>query len=83
MGQKLVMALALLISLQLLEWVGFDPQGGNSPAELEALAYIYVFPPWLFYAIAVIILWRYPINAARLAKIRAAFDRRDKRRNPN
>ncbi len=79
LGQKFVMALALLISLQLLEWFGFDPQGNNGPAELNALSYIYVLPPWLFYAIAVVILWRYPISATRLSRIRAAFDRRDQR----
>lgn len=80
LGQKMVMALALLVALQLLEYFGFNPQGGNGPAELKALSYIYVLPPWLFYAIAVGILWRYPISAERLAKIRAAFDRRDRRR---
>lgn len=80
LGQKFVMALALLIALQLLELVGFDAQGDNSPEALRALAYVYVFPPWCFYAVAVLILWRYPISAARLKRIRAAYDRRDQRR---
>ncbi len=80
LGQKFVMALALLVSLRMLEYFGFDPQGQNGAAELAALSYIYVLPPWLFYAVAVIVLWRYPISAARLKRIRHAFERRDARR---
>ena len=74
-----MIALALLVSLWLLEWTGFDPNGVNGPDELRALSLIYVLPPWLFYATAVVILWRYPINAARIARIRAAFERRERR----
>ena len=81
LGQKFVMALALLISLRFLEWMGFDPNSTNGPAELQALSYVYVLPPWLFYAIAVTILWRYPITAKRLRQIRGAYDRRDARRD--
>jgi len=80
LGSKMVGALALGISLPLLEIMGFDPKGGNSPEEIQALAWLYVIPPWIFYATAVCFIWRYPISAARLEKIRAAFIHRDKRR---
>ena len=80
LGQKFVIALSLLIALQVLEFAGFDPSGSNGPEELRALSLVYVLPPWLFYAIAVLILWRYPITETRLQRLRAAFDRRDSRR---
>ena len=80
LGSKMVGALALGIALPLLEIMGFDPKGGNSLAEIQALAWLYVIPPWIFYATAVCFIWRYPISAVRLEKIRAAFIRRDKRR---
>ncbi|MBT4492400.1 MAG: MFS transporter [Gammaproteobacteria bacterium] len=81
LGQKMVAALALGMALPLLELLGFDPGGNNSPAEIQAVAYMYVLPPWLFYAIAVVVIWRYPISSTRLARIRSAFDRRDSRRS--
>ena len=80
LGSKLVAALALGISLPLLQYLGFDPKGGNGPEEIQALAWMYVVPPWIFYATALCFIWRYPISAARLEKIRGAFLRRDKRR---
>lgn len=80
LGQKLVTAMALGISLPLLQYMGFDPNGTNGPDQIRALSLIYVLPPWLFYATAVVVIWRYPISSARLSKIRAAFDRRDDRR---
>jgi Na+/melibiose symporter-like transporter len=80
LGQKFVIALSLLIALQVLEFSGFDPSGTNGPDELRALSLVYVLPPWLFYAVAVLVLWRYPINAERLQRLRAALDRRENRR---
>ena len=80
LGQKIVIALSLLVALQALELSGFDPSGTNGPEELRALSLIYVLPPWLFYAAAVLVLWRYPINSERLERLRAALDRRDARR---
>ena len=78
--QKMVTAIALGTALPLLEWLGFSAGGGNSPEQLRMLAYVYVFPPWLFYALAVVVLWRYPISAARLERLRAALERRTQRR---
>ena len=80
LGQKMVSALALGLALPFLQYLGFNPSGHNGPDEIHALAMVYVFPPLLFYAISVIIIYRYPISAERLMKIRAAFTRRDARR---
>ncbi len=80
LGQKFVTALALGLALPLLQYMGFDPRGENGPDQIQALSLIYVLPPWLFYATAVVIIWRYPISSARLSKLRRAFDHRDARR---
>jgi Na+/melibiose symporter-like transporter len=82
LGSKLVAALALGLALPFLQFLGFDPNADNGPEQIDALRYVYVLPPWLFYAAAVLILARYPISAARLSKIRHAFDRRDARKAP-
>ncbi len=80
-GQKMVAAVAVGLALPMLQWLGFDPNGNNGPAELRALALVYVLPPWLMYAASIFVIWRYPISAFRLRRIRAAFDRRDARRD--
>jgi len=76
LGQKLVIALALGTALPLLGALGFEPNAVHTAEQLRTLAYVYVFPPWLFYAAAVAILWRYPISQARLDRIRIALTRR-------
>ncbi len=76
LGQKFVIALSLLLALQILEATGFDAKGNNGPEELRALSLVYVLPPWLFYALAVLVLWRYPLSAKRLERLRGALDRR-------
>lgn len=81
LGQKLVTAMALGLALPMLEMMGFDPNGNNSAESIQMLSYVYVLPPWLFYAVAILVLWRYPITSERLEKLRNAFDRRDARRS--
>ena len=79
-GVRLVAALALGTALPFLQLLGFDPGATNGPEEINALRLVYVLPPWLFYAISVAILWRYPISAARLDRLKSAFNRREVRR---
>ena len=80
LGSKLVAALALGTALPFLQLLGFDPNATNGPEEINSLRLVYVLPPWLFYAISVAILWRYPISAARLDRLKSAFNRREVRR---
>ena len=80
LGQKLVAALALGLALPTLEFFGFNPALENNQSAIDALAYIYVFPPWLFYALGVVTILRYPITSIRLKKLRLAFDKKDKRK---
>ncbi len=75
-GQKLMVALAPAVALPILDALGFDPTAQNSLLATDRLAYLYVFPPWLFYALAVVVLWRYPITQAHLAAERASIQRR-------
>ena len=79
LGQKLVAALALGLALPTLELFGFNPAAENSESAINALAYIYVLPPWLFYALGVVVILRYPITSIRLEKLRLAFDKKDQR----
>ena len=80
LGSKLVAALALGTALPFLQFLGFDPTTTNGPEEINALRLVYVLPPCLFYAISVVILWRYPITASRLDRLKIAFDKRETRR---
>ena len=80
LGQKMVGALAIGLALPVLQYLGFDPSGDNGPEQIRALSIVYVLPPWLFYAIAVAFIWRYPLSGERLIRLRVAFDRRDARR---
>ena len=80
LGQKMVAALSLGLALPFLEFLGFDPNAVNGPEAIDALRLVYVLPPWLFYFVSVLIIWRYPVSASRLGRIREAFDRRDQRR---
>ena len=79
LGTKLMQAVALGTALPLLQYLGFDPSGNNTPQQIDYLRYVYVLPPWLFYACSVAILWRYPLTVERLSSLRAAFDRREAR----
>ena len=80
LGTKLMQALALGTALPLLQYLGFDPAGNNTSQEIDYLRYVYVLPPWLFYALSVAVIWRYPLTAERLDRIRAGFVRRDNSR---
>lgn len=80
LGQKLMSALALGTALPLLQVLGFDPNAQNTPQQIDYLRWVYVLPPWLFYALAVAFIWRYPISSARLTRLRTAFERRSARR---
>jgi len=81
LGQKMVGALAIGLALPFLQYMGFDPNGDNGPEQIRALSLVYVLPPWLFYAVAIVFIWRYPLSGERLIRLRAAFDRRDARRS--
>ena len=80
LGQKLFQAIAVGMALPLVSLSGFDPKGDNGPDQLLALTLTLTIPPMLLYAASVFVIWRYPLTAERLRRLRGAFERRELRR---
>jgi Na+/melibiose symporter-like transporter len=72
-------ALAVGISLPLLGWFGFDPRVDNDPEAINALRGAIALLPPALYVTAILTIFKYPVSEQRLDRLRAAFDRRDKR----
>ncbi|MEO2181916.1 MAG: MFS transporter, partial [bacterium] len=79
LGSKMTQALAVGISLPLLGWFGFDPRVDNDPEAINALRGAIALLPPALYVIAILTIFKYPVSQQRLDRLRAAFDRRDKR----
>jgi glycoside/pentoside/hexuronide:cation symporter, GPH family len=73
MADKLAVALATLIALPLIQFLGFDPAAPGDPAGLRALHYAFCLVPELFFITSVAFIWNYPLTRARHAEIRAAL----------
>jgi Na+/melibiose symporter-like transporter len=69
MSGKLSAALAVGVAFPLLAYLGVDP--ANPAQGSFALAVIYAWVPCVFKAIAVGMMWRFPINRARQAEMAA------------
>lgn len=82
MTNKIAQALGQGLSLLLLSVVGYNAAGGNGPAQLHALKALYGLAPAAALAPALLIMWTYPLTAARHARLRAALDRRSAREAP-
>jgi Na+/melibiose symporter-like transporter len=81
LGQKMFQAIAVGLALPTVALFGFDPNATNGPDELLALRLNTVVVPTVLYATSVLVIWRYPLSAARLNKLRGALTRRNERRN--
>ncbi len=68
------------LALPTVAYFGFDPKGTNGPDELLALSLNIVVVPTLLYALSVFVIWRYPLSAERLGRLRGAYARRQARR---
>ena len=80
LGTKLFQAIAIGAALPVLALSGFDPKGENGPSELLALSLNITVVPMILYGSAVFVIWRYPLSAERLVRLRDAFARRGARR---
>lgn len=80
LGQKLAQAIGVGLALPTVAYFGFDPNGSNGPDELFALALNVTLIPMLLYAGSVFVIWRYPLSAERLTRLRGAYIRRQERR---
>ena len=75
MVTKLALALAVGIAFPLLDLAGFDDGAVNAPVALWTLIGLYSLAPVIFKAIAIVLMWRYPITAERQAATRQRIDR--------
>jgi Na+/melibiose symporter-like transporter len=78
-AQQIAPAFAIAATLPLLEWLGFNPAGHNTPGALQGLRYVYCFGPLPFYLIGALLLLRFPIDARRHGIIRRRLDSRKRR----
>lgn len=74
MVTKLALALAVGIAFPLLDLAGFSDGAANGPVALWTLVGLYGLAPVIFKAIAIVLMWRYPITAERQAEIRIRID---------
>ncbi len=75
MAQKAGNALAVGLGLPLLEWLGFRA-GPEGAVGLGALVALYAVAPILLKLSAVGLMWRFPLDRAAQAAIRARLERR-------
>lgn len=75
---KAAMAVAAGIALPLVGWLGFQPQGANSPQALSALLIVFALGPALGHAVSAWLIHGFPLDEARHAEIRRALDERDR-----
>jgi Na+/melibiose symporter-like transporter len=74
---KLGQAIGQGLSLNLLAAVGYNAAGNNSPAAIESLRLLYCIFPSAFLIVSIALVARYPLTAARHARLRAGIERRD------
>ena len=77
---KLGMALGQGLSLNALDLVHFQPKGGSSADALWWLSIFYCVPAAVSFLVALPLVLRYPLTAARHGRIRARLDARVKAR---
>jgi glycoside/pentoside/hexuronide:cation symporter, GPH family len=74
---KVGAAFAVGLTFVGLKLAGFDPQGGNSEAALMGLEVLFLVLPAVLSVLAALILFGYPLDAARYAEVRAALALKD------
>lgn len=73
---KVGSALGIGLGYPLLDWVGFDPDGANDPAQLNGLRYVFAFVPVFSELLVVALLITFPLNEEKQREIRAQLDQR-------
>jgi Na+/melibiose symporter-like transporter len=79
---KFIAAVGQGLAFTTLAWIGFHARGDNGPSEILGLRIFYSAGPMLLYLAALLIVWNYPITAARHAQLRAALAARGVRPTP-
>ncbi len=76
---KFGQALGQGLSLNLLDLAGFSASGGNGAEAITSLRLIYAIIPNALLLVSIWLVWRYPLDAVRHGRLRAALDRRAQR----
>jgi glycoside/pentoside/hexuronide:cation symporter, GPH family len=77
-ASKLTAGFAIGLTLPLLGWFGYDAHNAhNTPAAINALAWLFIAGPILFVMLGGLCVWGWKLDAVRHAGIRAALDARD------
>ena len=76
MATKLALACAVGLAFPVLDLLGFEAGGVNSPAAILALAILYAGVPTVLKVIAIAVTWNHPLTAKRQAVIQKAMNRR-------
>jgi Na+/melibiose symporter-like transporter len=74
--QNVSPALAIGITLPLLQQLGFHAQGHNTPEALEALKLVYCFGPVPFFLAGALMFLAFPLDARRHGIIRRRLESR-------
>ena len=74
---KFIAAVGQGLAFVTLAWIGFHARGDNGPNEIFGLRVFYSVGPMLLYLTALLIVWKYPITAARHSQLRAELTARD------
>jgi glycoside/pentoside/hexuronide:cation symporter, GPH family len=73
---KFGQAIGQFLSLNLLALVGYQASGGNGADALYWLAMLYCIVPSAIFAFGVLLLWNYPLTAARHRRFQTYVDRK-------
>jgi Na+/melibiose symporter-like transporter len=76
MATKLALALAVGIGFGLLDLAGFAAAADNANGPLLALALLYAGLPVALKAVAIALMWRFPLDRAAQADLRAEIHRK-------
>lgn len=74
---KVGSALAVGITYPILDFIGFDAKGTNTPETLNQLAALYVVLPSIFMLAAAWVMWKFPLDRAAQEDIRRQLTERD------
>jgi GPH family glycoside/pentoside/hexuronide:cation symporter len=75
LGTKLALALAVGIAFPVLDWAGFSADGGpQTDFGLTTLALLYAGVPVLMKLAAIALMWRFPVDEAAQAQLRATIE---------
>jgi len=79
LATKMILAFSVGIAFWALDLAGFHAAGENGAAQLWALKIVFSGIPVLCYALAMAIVWNYPITEARHARLIGRLQRRAER----